>query len=104
MDRARCPTSTRTVGGGSAARLERAVRRLLTTTLALALALPPLFPLGASAQTPPATTVTLDERVVPQAQLPAGPLAWRLETLPTADAADAAKGPTGVAGAFGGKN
>ncbi len=59
----------------------------------------------ALAQTPPAITVTtLAERVITPAQLPAGTLVWRLETLPTGDAAVAATGSSGVAAAFGGRN
>lgn len=60
------------------------------------------LPTAALAQTPPAATViTLAERLV--TQLPAGPLAWRLETLPTAQAALAATATTGVAAEHGGR-
>ena len=60
------------------------------------------LPAAAWAQTPPAATVvTLAERTA--TQLPAGTLAWRLETLPTAQAALAATGATGVAAEHGGR-
>lgn len=57
------------------------------------------------AQTAPAVTVTtLAERTVTPAQLPAGTLVWRLETLPTGDAAVMATGSTGVAATYNGRN
>ncbi|HXI17268.1 MAG TPA: hypothetical protein VNM48_12965 [Chloroflexota bacterium] len=60
---------------------------------------------AALAQTPPAVTVTtLGERTITPAQLPAGTLVWRLETLPTGDAAVVATGSTGVAASYDGRN
>ena len=57
------------------------------------------------AQTPPAVAVAaLAERTVSAAQLPAGTLVWRLETLPNGDAAVMATGSTGVAAAYNGRN
>lgn len=57
------------------------------------------------AQTPPAVSVTtLAERTVTPVQLPAGTLVWRLETLPTGDAAVMATGASGVASTYNGRN
>jgi quercetin dioxygenase-like cupin family protein len=78
------------------------LRALLRLTLPLALlavlATPTL------AQAPAITVTTLAERTVPVSALPAGTLVWRIETLPSGDAAVAATGSTGVAATYGGRS
>src|SRR6266540_3118902 len=87
------------VQGGPTMRLTRSLVWLMLPLAALLLTAAP-----ALAQAPAITVTTLAERTVPAAALPAGTLVWRIETLPTGDAAVAATGSTGVAAAHGGRN
>jgi quercetin dioxygenase-like cupin family protein len=64
----------------------------ITAALALWLA----FPIVGRAQPAGTTIAFVTERKV--AQLPAGPLFWRVETFPSRAAAQAAAGPTGLVG------
>src|SRR5438477_735181 len=65
---------------------------VLGATVALWLA----FPIVGRAQPAGTTIAFVTERKL--SQLPAGPLFWRVETLPSSAAAQAAAGPTGLVG------
>src|SRR5438093_13727456 len=72
----------------------------LATGLAALAAVALVYPPGAWAQEALVTTSLAEKRV---AQLPAGPLFWRVETFPTLAAAQAAAGPTGLVAESGGR-
>ncbi len=59
-----------------------------------------VWPTAALAQEPLVITTLTEKRV---AQLPAGPLFWRVESFPTLAAAQAAAGPYGLAAELGGR-
>lgn len=72
-------------------RISSALRVMIPTTLTLAL-LNPLVP-SATAAEPYAIEMVAEARL---AQIPAGPLYWRVETFPTLAQATAARGPASL--------